>query len=135
MDEPTALRSYLLEIYQAAGRPSYRFLADQLGISHSTIGKYLGEDARPRWSLLRLFVIELGGDVDKAKGLWALLSRPAQGASVHVDRATVLSVLLEIRDLLRELRDDQQLTEIRNVLLDMRDRLPTPDDYEDWRHG
>lgn len=125
--EKETLHSYLYALYCDAGRPSLRITGRHAGLSHSSVGHILsGQRRHPTWPHVESMVTYLGGDVDHAKTLWDALFLGAPVTPKRRPAATMLAVLTDIRDLLASHRE---------LLTEIRDRLPTPDDYEDWRHG
>ena len=66
------LRTALRALHVRAGAPSTRVIARGIGsISHTTVSQTLRGDRVPSWPLLSKIVLQLGGDEDEFRDLWA----------------------------------------------------------------
>jgi len=66
----------LHDLHHRAGWPSLRRLAEQTGVSHTTVSKALSSPALPSWGTVELLVEAMGGDVAHAHELWVAASTP-----------------------------------------------------------
>ncbi|MEP6855932.1 MAG: AAA family ATPase, partial [Pedococcus sp.] len=71
----------LHSLHHQAGWPSLRHLADQTGVSHTTVSKAMSSPVLPPWGTVELLVEALGGDVPSAHELWLLASSPDPSTS------------------------------------------------------
>ncbi|MFC7723910.1 ATP-binding protein [Nocardioides sp. GCM10028917] len=67
----------LHDLHHRAGWPSLRRLAEQTGVSHTTVSKALSSPALPSWGTVELLVEAMGGDVPQARELWLAASAPS----------------------------------------------------------
>ncbi|MGH3735614.1 MAG: tetratricopeptide repeat protein [Micromonosporaceae bacterium] len=65
----------LHELHHVAGWPSLRYMAKEIGCSHTTVSAAFSEPRVPRWGLLELIVETLGGDTSEFHDLWLAASR------------------------------------------------------------
>lgn len=68
----TTLQDYLLELHDAAGRPSSRTIASGTGgaLSHAAVNDALRGNRASSWKTISLVVAQLGGDTHRAYSLW-----------------------------------------------------------------
>jgi transcriptional regulator with XRE-family HTH domain len=69
----------LHDLHHRAGWPSLRRLAEQTGVSHTTVSKALSSATLPRWGTVELLVEAMGGDVAQVRELWLAASTPSAG--------------------------------------------------------
>lgn len=67
----------LHDLHHRAGWPSLRRLAEQTGVSHTTVSKALSSAVLPSWGTVELLVEAMGGDVPGARELWLAASTPS----------------------------------------------------------
>ncbi|MGL6233766.1 MAG: helix-turn-helix domain-containing protein [Segniliparus sp.] len=68
-----ALASFQEELRRlrlAAGQPSFRAIAKDIGWSHSTIARAFTGDAAPKWDLAEALAAHLNGDPERLRRLW-----------------------------------------------------------------
>jgi tetratricopeptide (TPR) repeat protein len=88
----------LHDLHHRAGWPSLRRLAEQTGVSHTTVSKALSSPTLPTWGTVELLVEAMGGDVPQARELWLAASapgasRPERGATRIAGRVAELRVV------------------------------------------
>lgn len=71
------LSEALHALHHAAGWPSLRALAKELGCSHTTVSAAFSSPRVPRWGLVELLVEALGGDVARFHALWMAAGQQA----------------------------------------------------------
>ncbi len=97
MTDHDELQQRLLQIWDQAGRPSVRQLAQRAGFSHMTASTYLNGKIRNQQTLEKL-VVALGGDVTWIPDAWL---RAGKEPPAEKGRRRTVDVL---EDMLRELR-------------------------------
>ncbi|MFG3577652.1 ATP-binding protein [Micromonospora chersina] len=85
-----ALSDALHTLHHQAGWPSLRAMASDVGCSRTTVSAVFSEAKVPRWGLVELIVENLGGDVERFRGLWlaATSGPPTDPVSVGAARPT-----------------------------------------------
>jgi tetratricopeptide (TPR) repeat protein len=82
-----ALFEALHALHHRAGWPSLRYIAKDVGCSHTTVSAVFSEPRLPRWGLLELVVECLGGDTGEFHRLWLTASeRTGERAAEPADR-------------------------------------------------
>ena len=83
------LRPALRALHVRAGEPSTRVIARGIGsISHTTVSQTLRGDRVPSWPIFSKIVLQLGGDEDEFRDLWAAARHagtPAEGLPASAD--------------------------------------------------
>jgi len=74
-----ALFDGLHDLHHAAGWPSLRDMAKEIGCSHTTVSTAFSGPRPPRWGLLELIVEALGGDTERFHRLWLAASAARHG--------------------------------------------------------
>ena len=72
-----ALSDALHDLHHAAGWPSLRAIARDVGVSPTTVSAVFSSPRLPTWGLLELIAEDLGGDVEELRRLWLEASTPA----------------------------------------------------------
>lgn len=70
----------LHELHHRAGWPSLRTLAQETGVSHTTVSKAFSRPALPSWGTLELLVEAMDGDTAAFHQLWLAASTPTDEA-------------------------------------------------------
>lgn len=73
----------LREWWIQAGSPTYRGMAIEAGVSHTTIHDTLSGTRMPTWRTLQPIVEVINGDVEEARELYAGTKPQARDAEVH----------------------------------------------------
>jgi GTPase SAR1 family protein len=79
------LRSALDDLHRRAGKPTSRAIADAVGTSHTTVADALAGRRVPSWSILEKIVVQLGGDVERFRALWADAAAPPSPSAGQSD--------------------------------------------------
>ena len=87
----------LHDLHHRAGWPSLRRLAEQTGVSHTTVSKALSSTALPRWGTVELLVEAMGGDVAQARELWLAASTPSAGPGTERGASRIAGRVAELR--------------------------------------
>ncbi|HEU4337499.1 MAG TPA: AAA family ATPase [Nocardioides sp.] len=87
----------LHDLHHRAGWPSLRRLAEQTGVSHTTVSKALSSPVLPRWGTVELLVEAMGGDVARAHEMWVAASRPSTGPGGEPGPARIAGRVAELR--------------------------------------
>ncbi|MBD3923024.1 AAA family ATPase [Nocardioides cavernae] len=87
----------LRDLHHRAGWPSLRRLAEQTGVSHTTVSKALSSTALPSWGTVELLVEALGGDVSRARELWVAASTPSADPETKSGAARIAGRVAELR--------------------------------------
>jgi chromosome segregation ATPase len=117
------LRLQIATLYRIRGLPSYRELAKNLGISHSTVGNVLRCERLPSWGQLQQVIDALQGDVREFHGAWLAVKEaqdPLNPPSLH---AAAAPAEREVRTL------PSNLSEVESARADVQDRLE-----DQWRN-
>ena len=81
----------LREWWIQAGSPTYRGMAIEAGVSHTTIHDTFSGVRMPTWRTLQPIVETIGGDVEEARDLYAGTKPPARDPEVHaITQCTLL---------------------------------------------
>lgn len=73
------LSTALHELHHRTGWPSLRTLAQQTGVSHTTVSKVFSRPDLPTWGTLELLVEAMGGNTQEFHRLWLAASTPTNG--------------------------------------------------------
>ncbi len=100
LPDETTVAGYLASLYRLRGTPGIRTVAAATGVSRTSVetilkGRYR---RRPRWSTIEPLALYLRADMDRVTALWS-----TGEAELDDRKATMVALLTEIRDLLREL--------------------------------
>jgi len=87
----------LHDLHHRAGWPSLRRLAEQTGVSHTTVSKALSSPALPSWGTVELLVEAMGGDVPQARELWLAASAPADDRGTERGATRIAGRVAELR--------------------------------------
>ena len=87
----------LHDLHHRAGWPSLRRLAEQTGVSHTTVSKALSSPALPSWGTIELLVEVMGGDVPQARELWLAASAPSSGPGTERGATRIAGRVAELR--------------------------------------
>ena len=87
----------LHDLHHRAGWPSLRRLAEQTGVSHTTVSKALSSPALPSWGTVELLVEAMGGDVPQARELWLAASAPSGGPGTERGATRIAGRVAELR--------------------------------------
>ena len=87
----------LHDLHHRAGWPSLRRLAEQTGVSHTTVSKALSSPALPSWGTVELLVEAMGGDVPQARELWLAASAPSGDPGTERGATRIAGRVAELR--------------------------------------
>ena len=87
----------LHDLHHRAGWPSLRRLAEQTGVSHTTVSKALSSPVLPRWGTVELLVEAMGGDVAKAHEMWVAASTPSSSPDADPGAVPIAGRVAELR--------------------------------------